>query len=148
MKLIPLADNVLVKSAMEEEKTASGIILATATKEKSLVSAVVAVGPGTEENPMTVKVGDKVVVRKLAGQDLNNLFHNRRINAIGAPMFIGLLPSAAAMILCGDIMKEATPVEIGTAMLAILSMRSEFYHVPKGEPEEKPEKGTRKRKNA
>ena len=70
MKLIPLADNVLVKSAMEEEKTASGIILATATKEKSLVSAVVAVGPGTEENPMTVKVGDKVVVRKLAGQDL------------------------------------------------------------------------------
>ena len=70
MKIIPLADNVLVKSAMEEEKTASGIILATATKEKSLVSAVVAVGPGTEENPMTVKVGDKVVVRKLAGQDL------------------------------------------------------------------------------
>lgn len=45
---------------------------------------------------------------RLAGQDLNNLFHNRRINAIGAPMFIGLLPSAAAMILCGDIMKEAT----------------------------------------
>jgi len=45
---------------------------------------------------------------KLAGHDLDNLFHNRRINAIGAPLFIGLLPSAAAMILCGDIMKEAT----------------------------------------
>jgi hypothetical protein len=45
-------------------------------------------------------------------------------------------------------MKQATPVEIGTAMLTILNMRSEFYHVPKGEPEEKPEKGTRKRKNA
>ena len=70
MKLIPLADNVLVKSAMEEETTASGIILATATKEKSVVSEVVAVGPGTEENPMTVKDGDKVIVRKLAGQDL------------------------------------------------------------------------------
>jgi len=70
MKLIPLADNVLVKSAMEEETTASGIILATATKEKSVVSEVVAVGPGTEENPMTVKAGDKVIVRKLAGQDL------------------------------------------------------------------------------
>ncbi len=47
-----------------------------------------------------------------------------------------------------DIMKEATPVEIGTAMLTILSMRNEFYHVPSGEPEEKPEKGARKRKNA
>ena len=47
-----------------------------------------------------------------------------------------------------DIMKEATPVELGTAMLTILNMRSEFYHVPKGEPEEKPERGARKKKNA
>ena len=70
MKLNPLADNVLVKSALEEETTASGIILATATKEKSIVSEVVAVGPGTAENPMTVKVGDKVIVSKFAGQEL------------------------------------------------------------------------------
>ena len=70
MKLNPLADNVLVKSALAEETTASGIILATATKEKSIVSEVVAVGPGTEETPMTVKVGDKVVVGKFAGQEL------------------------------------------------------------------------------
>ena len=47
-----------------------------------------------------------------------------------------------------EIMKQATPVEIGTAMLTILSMRSEFYHVPSGEPEDKPEKGGKKRKNA
>lgn len=70
MKLTPLADNVLVKSALEEETTASGIILATATKEKSIVSEVVSVGPGTEENPMTVKAGDKVIVAKFAGQEL------------------------------------------------------------------------------
>ena len=70
MKLTPLADNVLVKSALEEETTASGIILATATKEKSIVSEVVSVGPGTEENPMTVKAGDKVIVSKFAGQEL------------------------------------------------------------------------------
>ena len=36
---------------------------------------------------------------RYAQADLNGLFHNRRINAAGAPMFIGLLPSAAAMIL-------------------------------------------------
>ena len=41
-----------------------------------------------------------------------------------------------------EIMKQATPVEIGTAMLTILSMRSEFYHVPKGEKEDKPQEGT------
>ena len=70
MKLTPLADNVLVKTVMEEETTASGIILATATKEKSIVSEVVAVGPGTKENPMTVSVGDKVVIGKYAGQEL------------------------------------------------------------------------------
>ena len=70
MKLYPLADNVLVKSTLEEETTSSGIILATATKEKSIVSEVVAVGPGTTENPMTVKVGNKVVVAKNAGQEL------------------------------------------------------------------------------
>lgn len=45
---------------------------------------------------------------KLAQQDLNGIFHNRRINAAGAAMFIGLLPSAGAMILCGDIVRDAT----------------------------------------
>ena len=70
MKLTPLADNVLLKSNEAEEKTASGIILSTATKEKSVLSEVVAVGPGTKENPMTVKVGDKVVTGKFAGQEL------------------------------------------------------------------------------
>ena len=70
MKLTPLADNVLLKSVDAEEKTASGIILSTATKEKSAWSQVVAVGPGTKENPMTVKVGDKVVTGKFAGSEL------------------------------------------------------------------------------
>ena len=44
MKLTPLADNVLLKSHEAEEKTASGIILSTATKEKSVISEVVSVG--------------------------------------------------------------------------------------------------------
>ena len=47
-----------------------------------------------------------------------------------------------------EIMREATPVEIGTAMLTILSMRSEFYHVPTGEPEDKPKDGQDAEKNA
>ena len=47
-----------------------------------------------------------------------------------------------------EIVREATPVEIGTAMLTILSMRSEFYHVPTGEPEDKPKDGQDAEKNA
>ena len=45
MKLVPLADRVLLKPVEAMETTASGIILSTATKEKPVVSEVVAVGP-------------------------------------------------------------------------------------------------------
>ena len=42
----------------------------TATKEKSVVSEVVAAGPGTDDVKMTVKKGDKVITGKFAGQEL------------------------------------------------------------------------------
>ena len=61
MKLTPLADNVLLKHMDAEEKTASGIILSTATKEKSVIAEVIAAGPGTDDVKVTVKKGDKVV---------------------------------------------------------------------------------------
>ena len=56
------------------QTTASGIILSTATKEKPVVSEVVAVGPGGvvdgNEVKMVVKPGDKVVVAKYAGTEV------------------------------------------------------------------------------
>ena len=70
MKLYPLADNVLVKSTLEEETTSSGIILATATKEKPAIYEVVSAGPGKKEVVMTVKAGDRVVVAKNVGTDV------------------------------------------------------------------------------
>ena len=70
MKLTPLADNVLLKHMEAEEKTASGIILSTATKEKSVIAGVIAAGPGTDDVKVTVKKGDKVVTGKYAGQEL------------------------------------------------------------------------------
>ena len=69
MTLKPLSDNVLLKG-VEEEKTSGGLILATANKEKPVVSSVVAVGAGTEEHPMTVAPGQKVVVSKYAGTEI------------------------------------------------------------------------------
>ena len=69
MTLKPLADNVLLKG-VEEEKTAGGLILATSSKEKPTVSEVVAVGPGTKDEPMTVSAGQKVVVSKYAGTEI------------------------------------------------------------------------------
>ena len=71
MKLTPLADNVLLKHMEAEEKTASGIILSTANKEKSVIAEVISAGPGTDDVKVTVKPGDKVVTGKYAGQELD-----------------------------------------------------------------------------
>ena len=70
MKLIPMADNVLLKQHEAQETTSSGIILATTNKEKPAIYEVVSVGPGTKDVTMTVKVGDKVVVSKFTGTDV------------------------------------------------------------------------------
>lgn len=74
MKLTPLADRVLLKPIEVEETTKSGIILSTAAKEKSIISEVIAVGPGGivngKEVKMTLKVGDKVIIAKYAGHDV------------------------------------------------------------------------------
>ena len=70
MKLRPMADNVLLKAQEAQETTASGIILATTTKEKPAIYEVVSAGPGTKDVPMTVKAGDKVVVSKFVGNDI------------------------------------------------------------------------------
>ena len=70
MKLKPMADNILLKAAEAQETTASGIILATATKEKSGIFEVVSVGPGIKDVTMTVKAGDKVIVGNFAGNDV------------------------------------------------------------------------------
>ena len=67
MTIKPLADRVLLKSVEAEETTKSGIILAASAQEKPEMSEVVADGPGTEENPMTVKAGDKVIISKYSG---------------------------------------------------------------------------------
>ena len=74
MKLVPLADKVILKAAEAEETTKSGIILSSATKEKPAFADVVAVGPGGmidgNEVKMVVKPGQRVIVAKYAGTEL------------------------------------------------------------------------------
>ena len=70
MKLKPMADNVLLKQHDAAETTVSGIILATAAKEKPAIYEVVSVGPGTKDVTMTVTAGDRVVVSKHVGTDI------------------------------------------------------------------------------
>lgn len=66
----PLADRVLVEPLEAETKTASGIIIPDTAKEKPQKGTVVAVGPGTKDETLTVKVGDTVLYGKYAGTEL------------------------------------------------------------------------------
>ena len=71
MKLIPLADRVVLKMMEAEETTKGGIILTASAKEKPSVAEVISVGPGGtvdgKEVVMTVKPGDKVICENYAG---------------------------------------------------------------------------------
>lgn len=66
----PLADRVLIEPLQAETKTASGIIIPDNAKEKPQKGTVVAVGPGTKNEKVTVKVGDTVLYGKYAGTEL------------------------------------------------------------------------------
>ena len=74
MNIKPLADRVVIKMLEAEETTKSGIILASAAKEKPQVAEVVAVGPGGivdgKEVKMELSVGDKVLISKYAGTEV------------------------------------------------------------------------------
>ena len=67
---MPLADRVVVQQAEAETKTASGIIIPDSAKEKPQKGNVISVGPGTKENPVTLKVGDTVLYGKYSGTEL------------------------------------------------------------------------------
>ena len=69
MTIKPLFDKVVIKAIESEEKTASGIVLPGSAQEKPQLAEVIAVGPGTEDTAMVVKVGDKVVYSKYAGSE-------------------------------------------------------------------------------
>lgn len=70
MNIKPLADRVLILPAPAEEKTVSGIIIPDTAKEKPLKGEVIAVGNGTKDEEMVLKVGDTVLYGKYAGTEL------------------------------------------------------------------------------
>ena len=74
MKIRPLHDRVIVKRVEEERTTASGIVIPeSASAEKPDQGIIEAVGNGKiledgNTKPLDVKVGDKVLFGKYAGQ--------------------------------------------------------------------------------
>ena len=73
MTIKPLFDKVVIKAIETDEKTASGIVLPGAAKEKPQLARVIAVGPGGtidgNDVKMQVKVGDTVLYSRYAGSE-------------------------------------------------------------------------------
>ena len=75
MKLKPLDDQVVIKQSEADDKTAGGIILPEAAKEKPQIGKIVAVGPGKllddgKRAAMSVKEKDEVLYAKYAGNEV------------------------------------------------------------------------------
>ena len=75
MNLRPLSDRVVVKRKEEEKTTAGGIFIPDSAKEKPAKGEILAIGEGKRADngsivPMSVKVGDKVLFGKYAGQEV------------------------------------------------------------------------------
>ncbi len=73
MKIRPLHDRVIVKRLEEERTTASGIVIPDSATEKPDQGMVLAIGAGKKDDngkaiALDVKVGDKVLFGKYAGQ--------------------------------------------------------------------------------
>ncbi len=66
----PLGARVVIKKMEAEEKTEGGLLLSGSAKEKPQQAEVLAVGPGTKDEPMELKVGDVVVFSKYGGSEL------------------------------------------------------------------------------
>ncbi|MGL4876256.1 MAG: co-chaperone GroES [Clostridium sp.] len=70
MMIRPLGDRIVIKRLEAEETTKSGIVLTGTAKERPQEAEVVAVGPGTKDVDMEVKVGDKVLYAKYTGTEV------------------------------------------------------------------------------
>lgn len=75
MNLKPLGDRVIIKADEAETTTASGLYLATESKEKPQTGTVLAVGEGKIDKDgnkieVPVKEGDRVIYGKYGGTEV------------------------------------------------------------------------------
>jgi chaperonin GroES len=70
IKIKPLADRVVIEAQAAETVTAGGIIIPDTAQEKPQKGKVMAVGTGTKDEEMRLKVGDMVLYGKYAGTEI------------------------------------------------------------------------------
>jgi chaperonin GroES len=75
MKIRPLYDRILAKRLAKEDKTSGGLFIPDNAKEKPLEALIVSAGGGRllkngKTLPLTVNVGDKVLIGKYSGSEV------------------------------------------------------------------------------
>jgi chaperonin GroES len=75
MKIRPLHDRIVAQRTAEETKTSGGLFIPDTAKEKPLEAIVIATGSGKilengKLQPLTVKVGDRVLIGKYSGSEV------------------------------------------------------------------------------
>lgn len=75
MKFKPLHDRILVRRVDQEQKTAGGIIIPDTAQEKPIEGEVLAVGEGARDEggklqPLSVKIGDRIIFGKWSGTEV------------------------------------------------------------------------------
>ena len=66
----PLGARVVIKKMDAEEKTEAGLLLSGTAKAKPHKEEVLYVGPGTNDEPIELKVGDLVIFSRYGGNEL------------------------------------------------------------------------------
>jgi chaperonin GroES len=66
----PLGARVVIQPLDEESRTEGGLYIPDTAKEKPQTGMVVAIGEGSEETPITVKNGEKVLFPKYTGTEI------------------------------------------------------------------------------
>jgi chaperonin GroES len=99
MTVRPLHDRILVKRIEEKETVKGGIIIPDSAKEKPLEGEVIAVGPGRRNEkgdrvPMDIKVGDRIIFGKWAGDELPVKIDDKDYLIIEEQKVLGVIEAA------------------------------------------------------
>lgn len=75
MSIVPLADRIVVKALVQDEVTATGLVIPDTAKEKPQEGEVIAAGPGRitdagKRVPMSLVQGDRVLFARYAGSEV------------------------------------------------------------------------------
>ena len=125
MRFRPLHDRVLVRRIEAEEKTAGGIIIPDAAKEKPQQGEVLAVGPGKRDEtgklvPTDIKAGDVILFGKWSGTEVK--IDGEDLLIMKEDDIMGVVEGAAKGKSSGATSRKVGALAAGLALAALVTL--------------------------